>query len=191
VDTAQGRVTIRRRPRRVAPFPFVAHAAALLRLPLFAQTVVTPARRFRRHSNNGRAPPVAPFDGQRSSRRTIASIAMTVPSRLALRRPHVISRRRGASRSPASGPVPHPPSPGRLPRECDRADSRDGVTAMPRMQSPALAHPARPWWRPKEGHPRFAVRDRTAANGRQPVTARLLMSQRRSPLSGPRSTRHR
>ena len=47
---------------------------------------------------NGRAPPVAAFDGRRSSWRTIASIAVTVPSRLALRRqrgPYVSSGARG------------------------------------------------------------------------------------------------
>ena len=50
------------------------------------------------------------------------------------RRPNVISRRRGANRQRASGPVPQRPSPRRLPRECDRAACRYGVTAMPRLQ---------------------------------------------------------
>jgi hypothetical protein len=58
-------------------------------------------------------------------------------------RPNVISRRRGANRWRASGPVSHPPSPGLLQRECDRAASRDGVTAMPRMQSSATDRPGR------------------------------------------------
>jgi hypothetical protein len=46
-------------------------------------------------SSNRRPPPVAPFDAQRSSWRTIASIAMMVQSRLALRRHLNHADRRG------------------------------------------------------------------------------------------------
>ena len=54
-------------------------------------------------SSNGRPPLVAAFDGRRSSWRTIASIAVTVPSRLALRRRRATLRRACASRWRASG----------------------------------------------------------------------------------------
>jgi hypothetical protein len=53
-------------------------------------------------SSNGRPPPVAPFDGRRSSWQTIASIASTVPSGLALRRPSATSQTRRANSQPAS-----------------------------------------------------------------------------------------
>jgi hypothetical protein len=49
-------------------------------------------------------------------------------------RPNAIPRRRGANRWRASRRFPHPPSPGLLPGECDRAASRYGVTAVPRPQ---------------------------------------------------------
>ena len=51
------------------------------------------------------------------------------------RRPNVISRRRVLTGKRASGPGSHPRSPRPLPRECDRAASRYGVTAMPRQRS--------------------------------------------------------
>jgi hypothetical protein len=53
-------------------------------------------------SNNGPPPPVAPFDARRSSWRTIASIAVTVPSRVALRRPTATSLPARVSRRPGS-----------------------------------------------------------------------------------------
>jgi hypothetical protein len=53
--------------------------------------------------------------------------------------PNVISRRGDASPWRASGPVRHPTSPRLRPRECDRAASRDGVTASPRKEQLAFA----------------------------------------------------
>ena len=66
---------------------------------------------------------------------TTAFAARAAHSGRAHWRPNVISRRRGANRERGSGPAPHPPSPRLQPRKCDRAASRDGVTAMPRIQS--------------------------------------------------------
>ena len=68
-------------------------------------------------------------------RRTIALLGPTSLSSRSRWRRNVISRRRGANRYRASGPVPHPPSPRLQPHKRDRAASRDGVTAMPRAQS--------------------------------------------------------
>ena len=74
------------------------------------------------------APSVADALSAESSHPPTSAFALQcLQQRLVLRRPNLISRRRRASRYRANGPVPHPPSPGLLSRECDPA--RPLVTA--------------------------------------------------------------
>jgi hypothetical protein len=82
--------------------------------------------------------PVAPFDGPQSFWRTIASIAVTVPSRLALWRPTAAPRGRGASRRRASR------RPGQGPRLVAEAKAH----ATPAGRSKESSAAGRPPWPP-------------------------------------------
>ena len=79
--------------------------------------------------SSGRPPPMAPLNGRRSSRRTIASIAMTVPSRLALRRPNAARPRGRLLARPRLAPRPRRAAVGRQTNRAPGAAERTKAIA--------------------------------------------------------------